>query len=93
MELHLKDPDARVSYSIDWGVAYLGPLLIAGSSWTVAPDEPGGLTIEATSHAAGQTGALVAGGARGRVYRLANRVTLSDGSIDERSLTLRVEDR
>lgn len=34
-----------------------------------------------------------AGGIVGRTYSLANRVTMSDGSVDERSIVLRVEDR
>jgi len=29
----------------------------------------------------------------GRLYRLTNRVTLSDGQMDERSVTIRVEER
>jgi hypothetical protein len=35
----------------------------------------------------------VSGGVAGHGYSLANHVTLSDGSSDDRSLTLRVEQR
>jgi hypothetical protein len=33
------------------------------------------------------------GGKAGHVYRIANRVRLANGSVDERSLVLRVEER
>ena len=93
MSLYLKDPDGIVSYAIDWGSAYLGDLAIAASAWGVSPDEEGGVQILSTSHDFGRTAASVGGGRAGRVYRLANRVTLSDGSVDERSLVVRVEQR
>jgi hypothetical protein len=35
----------------------------------------------------------LAGGIAGHVYRVTNRVTMSDGQIDERSMTMRVEER
>jgi len=36
---------------------------------------------------------LVVGGRVGQVYRLTNRGTLSDGQADDRSVTMRVEER
>ena len=46
MSLLLKDPDAVLDYSIDWGAEYLGDDLLAESEWTVTPAEPGGVTGE-----------------------------------------------
>ena len=40
-----------------------------------------------------RSSARLSGGIVGRVYRLTNRVTLSDGQVDERSVTMRVEER
>ncbi len=93
MELYLKDPKAVIGYAIDWGGAYLGPLAIAASEWEISPAEADGLTLNFQTHDLRTTAASVAGGTPGHVYRLANRVTLSDGSSDVRSITLRVEGR
>jgi len=93
MELYLKDPEAVTRYAIDWGGAYLGPLAIAASLWEISPVEPGGLTLAGQAHDLRSTSASVGGGIAGHVYRLANHVTLSDGSSDVRSISLRVEAR
>jgi hypothetical protein len=93
MELYLKDPEAVVSYAIDWGFAYLGPLAIAVSEWEISPVESGGLMLAAHDHDLRSTSASVGGGIIGHVYRLANKVMLSDGSRDVRSIGLRVEAR
>lgn len=49
--------------------------------------------MEATAFEAQRSSARLAGGIVGRLYRLTNRVTLSDGQMDERSVTIRVEER
>src|SRR3954451_17010434 len=65
MTLLLKDPDAVLDYSVDWGSEYLTGDLIADSGWTVEPDEPGGVTIVGNDFDA--TTALVkAAGGHGR---------------------------
>lgn len=90
----LKDPGARVEYGFDWDAeGQLAGRSITAAAWTVAPDEPGGVTVVASRIDGALARASVDGGAIGRVYRLACRVTLSDGETDERQLTLRVEDR
>lgn len=90
MGIFLKDPAATLDYAIDWSAAYLGAATVTASDWTV---EPVGLTVTATLGGPAKTAAVLGGGVAGRVYRVANRVVLSDGRHDERSLTLRVEDR
>ena len=40
-----------------------------------------------------ETGVTLSGGVPGHVYSIVNRVTLSDGRSDDRSITLRVEER
>lgn len=93
MSLYLKDPGARIDYAIDWGAAYLDGQIIADSEWAVSPEEEGGAIVEIASFDLRRTAVTVSGGVPGHVYRIGNRVTLSDGRSDERSLTLRVEDR
>jgi hypothetical protein len=92
MSFYLKDPDALVDHAIDWS-SYLGDRTIVASAWSVDPDEEGGVAIAETSFDTGRAAARAEGGIAGHVYRLTNRVTLSDGSEDERSLVLRVEQR
>ena len=92
MGFYLKDPQSRVDYAIDWG-GYLDGQIIAASLWSVTPDETGGIAVEEASFDLNRSAARIGGGMAGRIYSVTNRVTMSDGSIDERSITLRVEDR
>ena len=92
MSLLLKDPQARVDHAIDWSAYRAGQSLIA-SDWMVEPEEAGGSVVEASAFEAQRSSARVTGGRVGQVYRLTNRVTLSDGQADERSVTMRVEER
>ena len=47
----------------------------------------------AAAHDLLQATVTLAGGVAGHVYRVTNRVTMSDGQIDERSVTVRAEER
>jgi hypothetical protein len=93
MSFYLKDPGSRVDYAIEWGGAYLGDQVLAGSTWSVVPSEADGVAVDAASFDLTRTAATLSGGRAGRVYSVINRVTLADGRIDERSITLRVEER
>jgi hypothetical protein len=93
MALVIKDPDASVDYAIDWSADYLEDQAIFASSWQVAPSEAGGVVVEAASNNFLRTAVRIGGGAAGRVYQLTNRVELSDGQSDERSITIRVDAR
>jgi len=89
---YLKDPGSRVTYAIDW-LPYLDGETIVESLWTVEPSETGGLASSDEVQEETRTAACLSGGVVGHVYSVSNRVTLSDGSIDERSICLRVEQR
>jgi hypothetical protein len=93
MALVVKDPDSRVEYRFEWGDAYLTAQALVGSAWNVEPVENGGLTVVAENHDLVSASVTLAGGIIGHVYRVTNRVTLSDGQVDERSMTMRVEQR
>ncbi len=93
MAIFLKDPAARVDYAIDWSAGYLNGQTIAGSTWDIAPATPDGINISISRFEPGRSIALLEGGQRGEVYRITNRVILSDGRSDERTLLVRVEDR
>ena len=92
MSFYLKDPQSRVDYAIDWST-YLDGQTIEASLWLVTPDEAGGVAAEEASFESARTAARLAGGVIGHCYSVSNRVTLSDGSTDVRSITLRVEAR
>jgi hypothetical protein len=92
MSLYLKDAESRIDHGVDWST-YLAGQSIVASLWNVEPVEAGGLVVEASAFEAARTSVRVSGGMVGRLYRLTNRVTLSDGQVDERSVTFRVEER
>lgn len=94
MTLLLKDPDAVIDYAIDWGAEYLGTDdVLTDSSWSVTPNETGGVEVVGSSFADRLATVQAGGGIAGRLYRLANRVVTQSGRIDERSITVRVEQR
>jgi|1185.fasta_scaffold212751_2 hypothetical protein len=93
MTLLLKDPDAVLDYSVDWGSEYLTGDLIADSGWTVEPDEPGGVTIVGNDFDATTAVVKAAGGTAGKLYRLVNSIVLQSGRADKRAIVLRVEKR
>jgi len=91
MQVHLKDPGASLDYSINWGGGYLQPgETVADSVWTIFP---GDMTQVSASHTPATATVTVSGGAAGRIYLLTNRITTSADRIDERSITVRVEQR
>ena len=93
MSFYLKDPGSRIDYAIDWGGFYLDGQVVSGSAWSVFPAETGGVAVDASSFDLARTAATLSGGTAGHVYSVTNRVTLSDGRVDERSITIRVEER
>lgn len=93
MSLMIKDPGGRIDYAFDWAAAYLDGQAIAASSWIIDPVEAGGVAVDSHAFDTARTSARLSGGREGVTYRVTNRVTLSDGQADERSVTLRVEQR
>ena len=93
MAMMVKDSDARIDFEFDWFAACPEGQAVVASSWTVVPGEAGGIVVAATAYDLTQSTATLTGGIAGRIYRVTNRVTMSDGQIDERSMTVRVEER
>jgi hypothetical protein len=94
MSIFVKDPAASIDHAIDWEGAYLAGRGVTASLWSVQPT--GGavpLTLANARSMGGRTAITLSGGSGGHVYRVTNRVTLSDGSNDERTLVVRVEER
>jgi hypothetical protein len=93
MSFLLKDPEAALDYGVDWGTEYLSGDVLASSSWSVSPDEPGGASIAGSSFDLLVATVQVAGGLPGKIYRVTNHVTTESGREDSRSIMLRVEKR
>ena len=93
MTLLLKDPEATLDYSVDWGADYLSEDALVESAWTVVPDEPGGVSVVSGRFDLLTATAQVEGGIAGRMYRLTNHVVTAEGREDSRSIMLRVEIR
>lgn len=94
----LKDPDAEVDHSFNWDDGYLDdtvspPESISTSAWAVSPADSPGLTISSDSKTLTVATAFFLGGIIGRVYVGTNTVTTSGGRTDERSLSVRIEER
>lgn len=93
MTMMVKDPGTRIDFEFDWAAAYPGGQAVMTSDWTVEPVEAGGVAVAGAAHDLMQATVTLTGGIAGHVYRITNRVTMSDGQIDERSMTMRVEER
>ena len=93
MTLLMKDPEAVLDYSIDWGADYLAGDALTDSSWTVSPAEPGGVAIVSDRSDLLVATVEVEGGIAGRLYRLTNHVVTAEGREDSRSIMIRVEKR
>ena len=93
MTLLLKDPEALLDYSVDWGADYLTGDVLTESGWTVSPAEAGGVSIVSSRFDLLASTVEVGGGVAGRIYRLTNHVVTAAGREDSRSIMLRVEKR
>jgi hypothetical protein len=91
--MFLKDPDSTLDYSVDWRGASAAELSIQSSEWAVEPLHAAGLGIVSDSRAGMIASARISGGVAGMLYRVMNRVRFTDGSVDERTLAIRVEER
>lgn len=91
--MFLKDPETVIDYQVDWTAALAAGSGLQTSEWAVVPGEAGGVAVVWSAVDGAMATARLAGGVPGHVYLVGNRVAMTDGTIDERSLTVRVEDR
>jgi hypothetical protein len=88
MSTFRKDPSALLDYALDWS-PWLVDDTIASVEWTV----PTGLTVDSSSHTNTVATIWLAGGEVGQIYRLVCQITTQEGRIDQRSFTIRCEER
>jgi hypothetical protein len=84
-----KDPDAKLDWKFDWSPWLQTGETIASSQFIVTA----GITVDSTSNTSTNTTVWLLGGTPGLPYRVTNRITTSQGRIDDRSITIRVKDR
>lgn len=89
--LHIfrKDPDAKLDYAIDWSEWLASGETISASAWTI----PTGLTNESETFDDDSTKVWLSGGTDGETYTVANKITSSEGRIDERTFQIMVGHR
>ena len=85
--MFLKDAEATLDYRVDWSAATGGGLTIMASNWAAGP---GGLVVADSGLDGAVAWVRLSGGTPGAVCLVRNRAVFSDGSADERSLTIRV---
>ncbi len=95
-EQFLKDPNTTLDYVIDWSVSYLlSTEQITASSWFILPQgQSNDLAVDTIPPPiSGVTTVFVTGGIAGKLYQLTNRITTDQGRTDEKSITIRVEEK
>ncbi len=91
----IKDPDAALSYTLDWDGASSGPWLstgdtISATAWTLSSTGISGSTDSNTNTT---TTINVSGGTAGEDYDLTNRITTANGLITDRTIRIKVQEK
>lgn len=88
MSRFTKDPDAVLDYEVDW-TAWLGDDTIASSIWLVGT----GITQETASNTTTSATIWLSGGTAGSAYQVTNRITTTAGRVNDKTLTILVDDQ
>lgn len=86
----LKPASAELDYPIIYELT--GSETIDASSWSIWPNEIGGLAVKASSDAidGGIVSCIVTGGVVGHLYELTNSIETSEGRKDAQTITFRI---
>jgi hypothetical protein len=85
-----KDPDAILDYSVDWS-SWLAGDEISSSEWLL--EEGTAIEKASDSKTATKTTVWLRGGNAGTTYLVTNRIVTVAGRTDDRSISVKVEDR
>ena len=85
-----KDPDAVLDYSVDW-LLWLAGDQISSSEWILEQ----GATLEKITDTSttSRTVVWLGGGDKGVTYLVTNRIVTVGGRTDDRTISVKVEDR
>ena len=84
--IYKKDPNSVLDFTFNWG-AWLDGDTISTSSTTVGA----GLTKDSESNTTTAATVWLSGGTAGTSYTVANRITTAASRIEDRSITVQVE--
>lgn len=84
-----KDPNAILDYTFDWGSWLADNETILTSIMTVGV----GITKGSSSKNGTRTKVWLSGGAVGTTYGITNRITTSEGRVDDRTIYIKVAER
>ena len=85
-----KDPDAVLDYSVDWSLWLAGDE-ISTSEWRL---EEGALLEQVVaSNTTTKATVWLRGGQKGATYLVTNRIVTAGGRTDDRTISVKVEDR
>lgn len=84
-----KDPNATLDYQVDWSSWMASGDTISASVWIV----DSGISQVTTTYTDMTTTIWLSGGTAGSSYNITNRITTSDGRIDDATFTIDVEQR
>jgi hypothetical protein len=90
MKAFVKDPQARIDYTFDWG-PWLRTDTITASSWVA--DSPLTVAIGSETYTDTTTTLYLTGGDEGGDYMVTNHIVTAGGRIDERSMQIKVRQR
>ena len=85
-----KDPDAVLDYSVDW-LLWLAGDEISSSEWLL--EEGAVLEQVVASNTATKTTVWLRGGLAGTTYLVTNRIVTAGGRTDDRTISVKIEDR
>lgn len=89
----MKDPDAVLDYMFDWRDASIPWLATSETivNHTITADT--GLVVDSSSENNGKVTVWLSEGTAGQNYKVACRITTSEGRVDERTIWIRVTNR
>jgi hypothetical protein len=91
----LKDPNAELTYTVDWSDWLPGASTISTSSWSLETitGDTAPLVNEAATNANTTASITISGGAVNKVYSVYNTITTSGGLVDRRYFRIKVRAR
>lgn len=84
--MFFKEPQEIQTFGINWA-DWLGALTITASSWTA----PAGITVDSDDFTSTVTTVTLSGGTWAETYELSNTITASDGSVETRTIIVRIQ--
>lgn len=82
---YVKDPNARLDYTIDWSTDWLVPTdTIVGSTFSA----PTGITVDSSTFTATTTTVWLTGGTANTEYLVTNHITTAQGRQEDQTLII-----